>query len=321
MRPFLLVFLSFFLLAGTGIVSAQTSLNSLGGGSEIEINLSPAFPEPGQKLVVSIGNFSSDLYGSEITWSRDGIVIPDAKNVREFVLETGKDGREIALDLSVLSPNGSTRNVSRVIQPIYLDIILEPQTHVPTFYHGRSLPSPGSIINATALIFGNNTPIANLIYTWEINQSFLSGGGQRAQNKVSFETPQDSKVLLTLDVSTIQGERIARKSMLIPTVRPSLKFYEVNTLYGVIPRPVTNFLLLGNSTTLRAEPYYLDSRVYNNPDVSTWKIDNQALSSGSNPYEITVQKILSSGTSNVSFQVQSVSKLLQGAKANMKVTY
>lgn len=303
------------------MVLAQASFGAVGGVAQIEIGLSPDYPEPGQETIVSIDNFLSSLYGSEITWLKDGVEIAEAKNKREFTITAGNLGGKTNLSVTLNSTNGASQKASKVIEPIYLDIILEPQTHVPDFYQGRAVASAGSLVNATALLFGPGVPTTNLVYTWKVNDKVLGGGGQRAQNKVSFETPLDSQVLISLDVSTAQGQTLARRSLLMPTTRPSLKFYEVNTLYGVIERPVTSFFLVGNSATLRAEPYHLDSRVYNSPDVSVWKIDNQNVFGSGNPYEMTIQKTLVSGSGIVSFQVQSISQLLQGTKSNLNITY
>lgn len=322
MRLFLSVFFSVSLfLASSHLVLAQAGFGALGGGAQIEMSFSPDYPEPGQETLVSIDNFVSSLYGSEITWLKNGVEITEAKNKREFTITAGNLGEKTNLSVTLNSTNGASQKTSRVIEPVYLDIILEPQTHVPDFYQGRALASAGSLVNAIALLFGQNVATTNLVYTWKVNDKVLGGGGQRAQNKVSFETPMDSQVFISLDVSDTQGKTLARRSLLMPTTRPSLKFYEVNTLYGVIERPVTNFFLVGNSATLRAEPYHLDSRVYNSPDVSVWKIDNQNLSGSGNPYEVTIQKTLVSGNGVISFQVQSISQLLQGATSKLKITY
>src|SRR5690606_5115072 len=98
---------------------------------------------------------------------------------------------------------------------------------------------------------------------------------------------------------------------------PFVRFYEVNTLYGLLPKVVDDLHLIGNTATVRAEPYYIDSRVYNNPDVRSWKVNNTEVRGGSNPYELTLQRPGTNGSSRVDFRIQSMTQAIQGTTADL----
>ena len=210
-------------------------------------------------------------------------------------------------------PTGRSEVASRTIRPIYLDIIVEPQTHVPDFYSGRALPSIGSIVNLTALLNDGSMVNSELIYTWRVNDQVIDAGPVRGRNKVSFTTPQGSSIILSLQVTRLDGTVLARRSLVIPSVSPEVVFYEMNTLYGLSSQAVrSNFNMSGNSATLMAEPYYLDSRVYNQPSLAEWKIDNYpAGSSGNNPYAITLERTGNPGIADLVFWLRNVPALLQ----------
>jgi hypothetical protein len=71
-----------------------------------------------------------------------------------------------------------------------------------------------------------------------------------------------------------------------------------------------------------AEPYYLDIRTYNDPDINEWEIDRVAQQkSNANPYVITIQKVEEGGQSDVSFHVRSTTELLQGVEDRFKVNF
>jgi hypothetical protein len=92
-------------------------------------------------------------------------------------------------------------------------------------------------------------------------------------------------------------------------------FYEVNTLYGVMERSIKSpFSLFGNSMTVRAEPYYLDSAVFNAPNIAEWKVDATNVPPNRNPYEITLERAEAGGSAQITFRIQSTIKLLQGTK-------
>jgi hypothetical protein len=217
-------------------------------------------------------------------------------------------------------PSGSTETISKTITPYYLDIIIEPQTHVPSFFQGRALPSPGSTINATALISTNKLLSSEYLYTWRLNNTVIQGGALRGGNRVSFTMPQDSYSVLSLTVTRLDGAVIAKRTISLPSVAPKLLFYEVSTLYGVLETALKSpFALVGNSATVRAEPYYLDSEVFNNPSVANWTIDTTPVGNGNNPYDITLEKTGVPKQTELVFRVQSTIKLLQGTKETLTI--
>jgi hypothetical protein len=130
--------------------------------------------------------------------------------------------------------------------------------------------------------------------------------------------PQDSYSVLSVTVAKLDGTVIAKRAIALPSVTPKLLFYEVSTLYGVIETAVKEpFPFLANSLNLRAEPYYLDSAVFNNPSLAQWYIDNNVAQSGPNPYDITLEKTGDIKKAEITFRVQSTTKLLQGAGSSL----
>jgi hypothetical protein len=94
-------------------------------------------------------------------------------------------------------------------------------------------------------------------------------------------------------------------------------------LFGVKRNPIdTNLILVGNTATIQAEPYNLDIRVYNNPDIAQWKINNTlSQNQGSNPYQVTFQSTGFAEAARLSFQVRDTTQVLQGANDNIQVRF
>jgi hypothetical protein len=206
---------------------------------------------------------------------------------------------------------------------VYLDIVVEPQTRVPAFYRGRSLPSIGSQINATAIVNGNQIKPEELLYTWRINNETIEGGTLRSQNSVSFTMPRGKFATLSLEVRKAQGgETLAKRLLDITNNTPLLHFYEKNILLGFSTKAVgDNLPLIGNELTVRAEPYYLDLRVFNRPDHLEWEIDNTPTANpGGNPYEVTLSQTSLGGSSIIGFHVRDLDQVLQGAQSSFRIT-
>lgn len=296
------------------LVSAQ----GLGGdffGTQAALTLNPSSPTPNQPFTATLSDYS----GGEIRWKFDGVEVPDSANMRTITLVAGDTGSTQNLEASLIGLSG-TKTVRTTIRPVYLDVIIEPRTHVPAFFEGRALASPGSDVAVTALI--NGAMSSEYFYTWRVNRTALTGGPVKGMAQVSFPMPQDSLVMLSLTVTTVSGDIIAQRALQVPSVQPRLVFYEINTLYGMSSRSLGNsFSLISNSTTIQAEPYYLSSAVYNDPSLTEWSIDGSKVSNTAiNPYIITLERTGEAGNAAISFRVLSTTELLQHAKNSLQIT-
>jgi hypothetical protein len=310
-----------FLFFAPLFVGAQFSgADYLETGTDIEV--SPTYPQPEEITTYTLNDYEGGYYGATLEWFKDGTLIPNTKNQRSISLEAPKTGASDTISLVLKTSDGKTRILRKVITPLYTDIIVEPQTHVPTFYKGRALPSAGSTINLTALLSDSSLSAANLVYRWEIGDEVIEGGALRGRNQISFVAPQDSELFVSLQIATLAGEVLAERVFFLRTVRPMLLFYEINPLYGIENRSISrDFTMIGDSTTIVAEPYYLDSNVFNYPNVLDWKINQNTVEAvNNNPYQLLLEKTGEPGTASINFRVQSTVDFLQGAQSSFEIT-
>ncbi len=312
----------FLLLISSATANAQFDAESL-IAPQIGIDLQPEFPRPGEPVTASLNDYSGGTYGSNVTWLIDGKTVESATNQRTAIINAGEAGSPSTIQAVLSLPQGGSRILSATINPIYLDVIIEPQTRVPAFYTGRALPSVGSIVNATALLNNGTRVSSDQVYTWRLNRTVLEGGSIRGRNQISFVMPMGNEAILSLEVTSPEGIPIARRAMLVNSVQPTIEFYEVNSLYGVSSMPISQSLnLVGNTVTVRAEPYFLDSRVFNKPSINVWEIDNQeTFPVGGNPYEVTLQRTGVGGFSTLNFHVRDTVQLLQGAEESIRINF
>jgi hypothetical protein len=312
----------FFLFLFTPLfVGAQFSgVDYLETGTDIEVQ--PTYPQPEETVQFTLNDYEGGYYGATLEWFKNGTLIPNTQSKRTITLTAPKAGESDTISLVLKTPTGKTRVLRKVISPLYADIIVEPQTHVPNFYKGRALPSAGSTINLTALLSDTGFRDTDLVYRWEVGDEVIEGGALRGRNQISFVAPQDSEIFVSLQISTPAGETLADRAIFIQSVRPMLAFYEINALYGVEPRAIgKDFTMISDSTVIVAEPYYLDSNVFNYPNVLEWKINRDTVESTSgNPYELLLEKTGDSGTATINFQVQSTTDFLQGARSSFEIT-
>lgn len=316
----ILLLLVLFLLGPAATDAQITGSNFYEAQSNII--LQPSHPAPLESYTVSLNDYSTNFSGAQIRWYINDRLLDQVTNQRSITLRAGEAGSKDVIKVTLNASNGETKTLTAAVAPIYADIIVEPQTHVPDFYTGRPLASVGSTVNLTTLINGTATNAASYIYTWRVNDTVLENGPLRGRNEISFTMPQDRVSIISVQVATLNGVVIAKRAISLPSVAPKLLFYEVSTLYGIESKALTDsFSLLGNSATLRAEPYFLSSQVFNAPDILTWKVANTEIGTPSvNPYEVTLQKTGNPGTTEVGLHVRSTTMLLQGAERRINVS-
>lgn len=317
MKYFLLIFA---LLLPFGFSLAQTNMNL--SANELSIELKSSDLKPFSKVKATVNDYVYTVSTQAITWKIDGKTKPEFDNQRTVEVQLNDLGKPTKLQVFIKTQEGFTVSAEKNIDPIYLDIIVEPQTRTPSFYKGRALPSIDSTINLTALINGGIENSEKYIYNWDLNGVNLQSGGAIGKYKLSTTIPMGQIGLLTLNISKVTGEIIARKTLEILPVEPEIAFYEVNSLFGISHLKINQTLnLIGNSTIVRAEPYYLDIKTYNQPQFTEWKIDGNRSPNSGNPYEVTLARQGGSGKANVGFHVRNLETLLQGAESSFRVNY
>ena len=308
------------LISPFGFTFAQTDLN-FSNINELRIDLNTDTLEPFSEVTASINDYSIPDTISSINWMLDGKNLAESKNQRNITFNLKKIGQNSVVEAFLETTNHKTFSVKKVISPVYLDIIIEPQTRTPSFYKGRALPSTYSTINLTAIVNGDLDNADKYLYNWSLNDMRIDGGTIIGGYKVSTQIPLTSFNVVSLSITDKSNKLIARKSIDIPTVDPILLFYTVNSLYGVGNIPIKDKLTFsGESVVVKAEPYYLDIKTYNQPQIAEWKVDGtRRLSRQNNPYEITFSGNDRFKKAKVNFHVRSLTQILQGAEANFKI--
>ncbi len=303
--------------------TALNSINNNLGGSAPTIELQPSYPGPFSEATATINDFTEQHQASGVVWYIDGKKMEDKTNQREIDFVTGDTNVPMTLTAVLEIPGKNPLTIEHKIKPVYLDIIAEPQTRVPSFYKGRPLPSLGSEVNLTAVINGGQISPENLNYYWKVNNKVVESGSTKGKYKISFTFGYDAENIVSLIVSNGPGQVVARRDVLLPSVRPKMVFYEINPLYGPEHLPIKGSLsLISNAGSIQAEPYFLDILTYNQPSLTEWKIDGaRSPNINPNPYQLTLMRQGGRGKSRVDFHVRSLDGALQGAQGSVNINY
>lgn len=292
-------------------------------GDGVAIVLDPQYPNPDEQVTATIDDYSMNNTGAVITWYFDGLSAPAVNNLRTITFTAPAVGTTMNVVARLTFPDGRTVESKRIITPLYLDFIIEPQTYTPAFYQGRALPTKGSLVYINALLQTQDGPVdsSKYSYTWTLNNKSVYGGARYGNSWAAITVPHGSASIVTIAVQDSSGTTVARKLFALPAVNVEIQFYEISTLFGLGTKAVTDSVILtGNSTSIKAVPYYLDTRAVSSNLFTEWRINNQKAQTGNNdPFEINLTGGVS-GNAVVSFKLNNLNELLQSDERSFRVT-
>ncbi len=248
------------------------------GAEGFSLDVRPSLPEPHMPVTISLNDYSVNAISAEVFWSVNGRLQEDSKNARSITLETGDLGEKNTVEVTLRRGDGTELRASTVIEPTVVDLVLEADTYVPSFYQGRALPGRTSMLHATAVVH-DSTGLLDTAYTyrWTLGQEVLFGGAVKGKNTISFAMPIYSKAL-TVEVIGPEGRVVARKSITPTSVQPELYFYEWSPLKGLYQKAISDsFPLIGEESTIYGEPFFVNDSPNNENAVIDWNIGDVAV--------------------------------------------
>lgn len=138
---------------------------------------------------------------------------------------------------------------------IDIDLLIEADTYVPSFYKGRAEPTAGSSMRLAA-IPSDYGPVTK--YLWNVNGNLLNVSDQT----ITITVPSNvNEMIVTVSAIDQNGNSIGKTTEYIPVSLPSVSFYEVNPLRGASSIAIAQRLnLIGEEVSVRAEPYFLNNQ-------------------------------------------------------------
>lgn len=313
------------------IIDPNTGLPS-GVTEQITIEQIPKIPSPGQSVSISITSFSTDLNKAQITWTQDGRSLPSGTGVLNNIVVAPESGKSSTVRISIQKQGGGSVVKTVTLSPAEVDLIYEAQTYTHPFYKGKKLFTSESEVLIIALpnfVGSNGQKLAdsNLVYTWKINgnveQSF-SGYGKNtflAQGSL-IERP----INVTVEVSAINSNLIASKTINLKTEDVEFVLYENNPILGVVYEQAIQgtFLLERPQVDFEGIPYFFSANYKDDPSLAyAWSINGlkvQTKSQNEN-YMLLRNENNQEGRAVISTQIKHANKLLQNSAARLELNF
>lgn len=288
----------------------------------LTLGVQPLFPEANQIFTVKLAGDTQNR--TALSWFINGVEQIAYKNRTTLTTQAGEIGVVQNITAKVTLQSGDIIDVKHTVTSNRVDLLVEADTVVPPFYKGRSLPSSGSNVQATALVFTKpQQPQNAFVYVWKLNGQIQNGGGVLGDNTFSFTPSFEDRATLEVSVLGKDGVVIAQDSQIIPIVKPELVFYEKNPLRGQLFTALKDaYLFIGDEITVRAEGYFMSKNLLGTTILREWKVNNKVVQSDeAEPNELTLHNEGKTGSSKVSFHVRNLSQLLQGVERSITINF
>jgi hypothetical protein len=292
---------------------------------ETTLTLTPASPQPGKEFEARVEAYAYDLSRARISWSVDGAVHEEYADEQVITLQTPALGVPQKIAVRVTEASGSVHTALKTITPSAIDLVVESDTRVPHFYKGRALPSPGSSVRliASPSIYtpaGVLVGADKLVYTWTINNNVAKSGP--GQNTFTTTMPTSGSLLVEITGETMDGNARYTNIEEVSATEPHNLFYEDNPLHGLARNALpAEFTLLEDEISIKAEPYFVSSDIFNNV-LYSWTLGGTSIiNPNSDPQTLTLRKTGGTGSSRIEFSIRNLSSLLQAAASAFTVYF
>ena len=290
--------------------------------SDVNINISPTIPEPGERVVLTLESFSVNLTDSNIRWLAKSQVIKEGAGIRSISFVAPND--DLSIVIQILTPEHTEIVKSLTLSASSVDLLWEaPDTYTPPFYRGKALPGPESLIKfvgiPSAVTQFGQTGTKNTDFIWQRDTNTVGEAGGRGRDSYTllFDSLKNSELF---NVSTNYAGKIASAETVIKPFDLNLSIYPLSS--GGEPF-ITRALRSGDSvnreSSFFAAPYGAHPKYLDNTSIKfDWLIGGNSISPGSRPFLITLSP---SGNNNQNLEImyEGIKSLFDGFKRTYQI--
>jgi len=320
----------FALLLGSVFAHAQ----GIGVSQEqIELEVRPRIVQPLQTVSFELISYNTDLNRARIAHYVDGVLISQQIGKTRYEVDSPAVGgtREVRFVIETLSDGTVTKEYS--LTPSQVDLIAEAvDSYAPIMYQGKKLPVHESAVLVSAIPYfvdnaGRKLNPNSLVYSWYVgDQKQVSSSGY---GKQTFRFPGSALYrtkTVTVEAETVEGDRVARRSIELPAYDPVVRFYQRNPLWGLdLSQAITSdreLFLEIPELEVESVPYFFPQAQSTNTLNYEWRMNGSVMQTFGDRDIINLRAPDdASGRSRISLKISNSNEILQIAESLFTVVF
>lgn len=240
-----------------------TTIHTAYAEAQVSVSLIPRNPVPYSSVLLRLSSYSFNINTAQITWKSNNQTILSGQGEGELTIQTGGIGEESIINVVIETKTGIRIEKKIKITPESVSIIYEtPESSVPLFYEGLSLPSDQATVRFTALPQisenGSILPAKNISFAWYVNDTLLkkvSGIGKQSANIPLDMLTESTSVKV---VARGENDSVAEKTIYIFPHNVMPLFYTHNEVLGTnYAQAYTRRFQTTKDFIISLEPYYV----------------------------------------------------------------
>lgn len=316
---FQIIFIFFIFLAKVNFAHAELIGNFV---------LNPENPGPYEEVTVKLESYDFDVNSADIIWKIDGKTASSGPGVKQIKLTTGAVGTFNSVSLLAKLADGQVFQANMNVSPSSVVLLWEsPESFVPPFYEGRSIPAEGATVRVTAIpqmvSYGKIVVPADISYSWYRNEEYIesaSGRGKQSAD-ISLEYLSDSTIIKVLALAP-DGTKATKNITIYPhTILPI--FYLYDPILGTnLTRAITNRFETTREFTLRFVPYFFSLNNGAGDGASfVWNLDGLPIDTEDSTTITLRPKENAYGSKILSVALENTKRILQNAKTDLNIVF
>lgn len=290
-----------------------------------DIRQSPENAGPGETVTLIVSSLSADLDNATIAWFFNGKRISSGIGNRNLTVQLGASGSANDARADIVLADGRQTEAFYSITPLGVTFYWWSNTHVPAWYHGKALATPGSLIFIQARPSFPDAVASALLYTWFVDDAQVTAASGQGKSILSYAIPDDGQIApIRVRVTNISKTVNQEAEFSVPVQNPELWVYETRPFEGILPAAAIKTIARPAGKTLEfvAEPFFVAASLIKNLKYQ-WTLNGVALENDKTP---NVLRLLSrtdttgAQTVNVSLgdQANRILRLLQSFQVNLQ---
>ncbi len=290
--------------------------------------LDPVNPGPYSSVTVTLTSYDFDVDNSNISWTINGKLVSSGPGVKQIKITTGAVGTATNISAKATVPGGQIFRATMMLTPASVDLTWEsPESFVPPFYEGRSLPAEGATVrvNATPHMssLGKVLSSADVSYAWYKNDEFIDKLSGRGKSSADINLEYLTDVTSVKVVARAPDGSTATKSIDLYPHNIVPIFYLYDPILGPdLSNAITKRFETTKEFTLRFIPFFFSlNKVAGSGATFSWTIDGLPITTEDDTTVTLRPKENSYGSRVLGINLENSNRILQNTESTLNVVF